>query len=192
MTADQQGNDLDAVGVPTTGLAAFAPLLAANIIEKAELGAKPIVLPEAFRRLGLYKQDGGPSPSWETGDRVEFYQKGYSLAGEGTRSVTIGLAEDNPAVRALIEGKEPDENGVIEVSSSLPDNRFILFVVTKYRNKKEKRQEGAASVTAVELDQSERGSVEGANVTFTWEEDELFNGAPYWQWGPDVPGAVTP
>lgn len=192
MTADSQGNDLDAVSVPITGLAAFAPLAAANVIAKADLGKSPLELPEAFKRLGLYKQDGGPAPSRETDDAIEFYQKGYTLAGDGTRTVVIGLAEDNAAVRALTEGVEPDANGVIEVASSLPNNRFILLVVTKYRNGKEKRQIGVAAVTAVEQDQSERGAVEGQNVTFTWQEDELFNGAPYWQWGPATPGAVTP
>lgn len=189
MAADSQGNDLDAVQVPITGLAAYAPVLEANIIEKAELGASPLVLPAAYKRLGLYKQDGGPAASRETGDAIEFYQKGYTLSGDGIRTVVIGLAEANDAVRALTEGGTPDANGVIEVSSSLPNNRFILLVVTKYRNGKEKRQLGVAAVTAIEQDQSERGAVEGQNVTFTWQEDELFNGAPFWQWGPDVPGA---
>lgn len=189
MTADEQGNDLKAVGVPITGLAAFAPLDAANVIPKATLGAHPMVLPDSFKRLGLYKQDGGPTPSRETDDPIEFFQIGYSLSGEGTRSVTIGLAEQNPTVLSLIEGVEPDANGVIEVSAELPDNRFIFLVVTRYRNGMETRRIGVASVTAVEPDQQERGSVEGAAVTFTWAEHDYFNGAPYWQWGPAVPGA---
>lgn len=190
MTADTQGNDLSAVGVPITGVAAFAPVAQANVITKAELGASPLVLPVAAKRLGLYKVDGGPAPARETGDAIEFFQKGYTLAGDGTRSVVINLAEQNPNVQALIEGAEPDENGVIEVSSSLPDNRFILYVVTRYRGGKEKRQIGVASVTAVEPDQQTRGEVEGQAVTFTWQEDPLFNDAPFWQWGPAVPGTA--
>lgn len=187
MAADSQGNDLDAVGVPITGLAAFATVLEANVIEKAELGASPLVVPAAYKRLGLYKVDGGPAASRESGDAIEFFQKGYTLAGDGTRGVVINLAEHNDAVQQLIEGVEPDENGVIEVSSSLPDNRFILLVVTRYRNGKEKRQVGVASVTAVEADQQTRGEVEGQAVTFTWQEDPLFNGAPFWQFY-GVPG----
>ncbi|KTR76188.1 hypothetical protein NS234_12230 [Microbacterium oxydans] len=190
MTADSQGNDLDAVGVPITGMGAFAPVAIANVIDKAALGASPLVLPAAARRLGLYKVDGGPAPSRETGDAIEFFQKGYTLAGEGTRAVVINLAEQNAAVMALTEGAEPDENGVIEVSSSLPGNRFILYVVTRYRGGLEKRQVGVASVTAVEPDQQTRGEVEGIAVTFTWQEDELFNGAPFWQWGPAIPGSI--
>lgn len=192
MTADSQGNDLDAVGVPVTGLAAYAPLLPANVIAKEDLGASPLELPPAFKRVGLYKSDGGPAPARETGDKIEFFQVGYSKAGDGTRSLVIGLAEQNPHVLTLTEGVEPDENGVIEVSSSLPDNQFILLNIVRYRGGLEKRQLGVASITAVEYDQSERGSVEGTNVTFTWQEHELFNGAPFWQFGPAVPGAVTP
>ncbi|GGH34230.1 hypothetical protein [Microbacterium album] len=188
MAADNQGNDLEAVGVPITGMAAYAPVDAENVIAKAELGASPLVLPAVYKRLGLYKVDGGPAPARESGDPIEFFQKGYTLAGDGTRSVVINLAEQNAAVQQLIEGAEPDENGVIEVSSSLPDNRFILLVVTKYRGGKEKRQIGVASVTAVEADQQTRGEVEGQAVTFTWQEDDLFNGAPFWQWGPAAPG----
>ena len=29
-------------------------------------------------------------------------------------------------------------------------------------------------------------------MTFTWQEDDLFNGAPFWQWGPAVPGTTAP
>lgn len=190
MAADEQGNDLGAVGVPITGMAAFSRLEAENVLTKAELGAKPLVLPPAYRKLGLYKVDGGPAPGRETGDPILFFQVGYSLAGDGTRTVVITLAEQNANVQELIEGSVPDENGVIEVSSALPDNRFILVVVTKYRGGLEKRQIGVASVTAVELDQQERGSVEGAAVTFTWAEHDLFNGAPYWQYGPAIPGTT--
>ena len=190
MAADEAGNDLGAVGVPITGLAAYAPFESANLIPAADMGASPMVLPAAFKRLGLYKVDGGPTPSRESEDPIEFFQQGYKLAGNATRAVAITLAEQNPAVQALIEGKEPDADGVIKVSSSLPDNRFILFVSTRYRNGQEKRQQGVAFVSAVETDQQERGAVEGAAVTFEWLEDDLFEGSPFWQWGPAVPGAA--
>src|SRR5689334_22703797 len=158
MAADEQGNDLDAVGVPITGLAAFAPAIQSNVIAKADLGASPLVLPGGYKRLGLYKVDGGPQESRDSDDPIEFFQKGYTISGDGTRSVVISLAEANAAVQELTEGVEPDENGVIEVSSNLPDNRFILLVVTKYRNGEEDRRIGVAAVTKVEPDQQERGS----------------------------------
>ncbi|WGD38475.1 hypothetical protein [Lysinibacter sp. HNR] len=182
MAADSFGNDLSAVGVPITGMAAFAPVVPANFISKSQLAMSPITLPAGYKKLGLYKVDGGPAPTRENEDPILFFQNGYTLAGNGTRKTQIALAEQNAAVLRLIEGVEPDENGVLEVSASLPDNQFILFVVTKYRNRMEKRQIGVASVTAVEPDKSEHGSVEGALVTFTWQEHAMFNNAPFWQW----------
>jgi hypothetical protein len=193
MAEDSQGNDLGAVGVPITGIAAYAPVAQANVIAVEDLGASPLVLPVAAKRLGLFKVDGGPAPTREAGDAIEFFQIGYSLASGGTRGLTITLAEQNPTVQSLIEGVEPDENGVYKVSSSLPDNRFILYSITKYRNGWETREEGVASITGVEPDQKTRGEVEGAAVTFTWQEDELFDGSPFWRWT-GIPGAapVTP
>lgn len=180
MAADEQGNDLDAVDVPITGLAAWAPREVANVIAKAELGASPLELPAAYKMLGLFKTDGGFADGREDGERIEFFQGGYSLAGDGSRNTVVGLAENNTAVLELIEGKEPDANGVIEVSASLPDNRFIFLNSTRYKSGKEERKIGVAAITAVERDQAERGSVRGANVTFTWQTDPLFNDAPYW------------
>lgn len=191
MTADTQGNDLDAVGVPTGGLVAFAPLAVGNVIEKAALGAQPLVFPAAFQKLGLVKQDGAPAETRESGDAIEFWQKGYSMPGEGTRSVKVTAAEDNPAVTQLTEGKTPDANGVIEVSSALPGNRFILFEAIRYRNGKERRRVGVASLTGVEPGQQTRGETPGQALTFTWSEDPLFNGAPFWQWGPAKPGSTA-
>ena len=190
MAADEQGFDLDAVGVPITGMAAFAELVAENMLTEAQLGASPLQLPSAFKRLGLYKQDGGPTAGREDGDAIELFQQGYKLAGEGARSLTIGLAENNPIVIGLIEGVEPDEHGIYKVSASLPSNRFLFFSSLRYRGGKEKRQLGVAYVSAVELDQAERGSVEGASVTFTWLEHDLFEGSPFWQFGPAIPGAA--
>lgn len=190
MAADEQGFDLDAVGVPITGMAAFAQLLEANMLTEPQLAARPLVLPPAYKRLGLYKQDGGPTPGREDGDAIELFQQGYKLAGEGARSLTIGLAENNPIVLSLIEGVEPDEHGIYKVSSSLPSNRFLFFSSLRYRGGKEKRQLGVAYVSAVEPDQAERGSVEGASVTFTWLEHDFFEGSPFWQFGPAVPGSA--
>lgn len=192
MTADAAGNDLESVGVPITGLAAVAPVDVANVIAKADLSKSPLVLPVAAKRLGLFKQDGGPAETRDSSDPLEFFQAGYLIAGDGKRTVQIGVAEDNPIVLQVTEGAEPDVNGVIEVSSSLPDNRWILYVITKYRNGKEKRREGVAAVTAVEPDQEERGTVNGKKLTFTWQEDDLFNGAPFWQWGPAAPTVAGP
>ena len=187
MAADSFGMDLDAVGVPVTGRAAFAPVASTNVIPKAQMGVRPLVFPDAAKDLGLYKVDGGPTPARESEDALEFFQDGYALAGLGTRTVVINLAQKHEAVLQLTEGREPDANGVIEVDAELPSNQFILYVLTRYRGGMETLQQGVASVTAVEYDQQERGAVEGIAVTFTWRSNDLFNGRTYWQWGPAIP-----
>lgn len=190
MTADANGMDLDAVGVPITGRAAFAPVDAANVIAKADMGVRPLEFPVGVKELGLFKVDGGPTEARENEDSIEFFQDGYAIAGSGTRTVQIVMAENNEAIDMLTEGKAPDANGVIEVSAELPSNRFILYQLTRYRNGTERFRQGVAQVTAVEPDQETRGEVNGVSVTFTWRADDLFNGAPFWQWR-GTPGINT-
>lgn len=182
MAADSNGMDLDAVGVPITGRAAFAPVALANVIPKEDMGVRPIVFPANAQELGLFKVDGGPTDARENEDAIEFFQEGYAISGSGTRTVQIVLAENTEAIDVLTEGKVPDADGVIEVDSELPSNRFILYQLTRYRNGTERFRQGVAQVTAVEPDQETRGEVNGMAVTFTWRADDLFNGAPFWQW----------
>lgn len=182
MSADNQGNDLSAVPVPIGGLAAYAPYAAANVVADTDLGETPLDLPEAYEMLGLIKQDGAPQHARESGDPLEFWQAGYILPGDGTRTVQMNLAENTPAILALVEGKEPSSDGVIYVDSSLPDARVILFLATKFKNGTEDRYNGVAQITAIEVDQDTRGEVRGRSVTFTWQEDDLFNGAPFKMW----------
>jgi hypothetical protein len=179
---DANGNSLSAVKVPITGKASFAPYAAENIISDEDMGANPIVLPAAHKILGLFKEDGGFADGRDDGDPIKLFQQGYQLPGEGSRNVAIGLAEENSSVQALIEDKTPDEHGVIYVDSSLPDNRFVLFTLERFKNKYERRRCGIANITSVDYDQSTRGDIEGVTVTFTWVEDELLQGAPFKQW----------
>lgn len=182
MAADSSGNDLSAVGVPLTGLAAIAPVDAENVIPDADMGSTPLTLPAAYKKLGLYKQDGGPQEARDDEDAIEFFQVGYKIAGDGTLTIVINLAEDNATVNQLIDGKEPDEHGVVYVDSNLPDALWCLFVDTIFKNGTELRRNGVARVQAVEVDQEERGSVRGKAVTLEWVPDTLFNGAPYKKW----------
>lgn len=191
MAADSAGNDLSAVGVPTGGLVAVAPYDAANVIPDSDMGETPLSLPVGYDLLGLVKQDGAPSHSRESGDAIEFWQKGYKLAGEGTRAVQVNLAENNPVVLKLVEGKDPNEDGVIYVDSNLPDARVIMFMATKFKNRTEDRYNGVAQVTAVEVDQDTRGEVRGRSVTLTWAEDDLFDGSPFKMWH-GTPGSSAP
>ncbi len=192
MAADSQGNDLSAVGVPIGGLIAVAEYGAANVVADADMGKMPLALPKAYTLLGLVKQDGAPQHARESGDATEFWQKGYLLPGEGTRTLQVNLAENTPAVLNLIEGKEPSANGVIYVDSNLPDARVMIFQATKFKNGTEDRYNGVAQVTSVEVDQDERGSVRGRSVTLTWQEDPLFNGSPFKMWHGAPAAAPTP
>lgn len=190
MAVDSQGNDLSKVGVPIGGLVAVAPYDVANVISDTEIGVTPLELPVGYEMLGLVKQDGAPQHQREGGDATEFWQKGYKLAGEGSRSVQVNLAENNAAVLKLVEGKEPNSDGVIYVDSNLPDARVLLFLATKFKGGSEDRYNGAAQVTAVEVDQDTRGEVRGRSVTLSWAEDPLFDGSPFKMWHGEPAAAV--
>lgn len=182
MAADDAGNDIDSVAVPIGGLLAYAPYAEANVIEDADLGVTPLVLPTGFKVLGLVKKDGAPQDGRNDEDAEEMWQKGYAIPGEGTLTIQANLAENSPAVNALIEGKLPDTNGIVYVDASLPAARIIGLAITKFKNGTEERKHGVWRVSAVEVDQDTRGSARGKAVTLTWLEDGLFAGAPYKVW----------
>lgn len=191
MTADTQGNDLSQVPIPVGGLVAFAPYGTENVIPDGDMGNTPLALPTGYRLLGLVKQDGAPQHQREAGDAIEFWQPGYTLAGEGSRGVQVNLAENNDAVLQLVEGKTPNGDGVIYVDSSLPDARVLLFMATKFKDGSEDRYNGVAQVTSIEVDQDTRGEVRGRSVTLTWQEDELFDGAPFKLWHGAAAGTLV-
>lgn len=184
--------NLNAVSVPVTGIAAFNPIVtSAGVVPDQDMGSKTLDLGALkYRRLGLYKQDGGVEEGRDDEDSLEFFQEGEKLSGASKRTIKIGLAEDNPNVDRLTEGKTPDSNGVIYVDASLPDAKFLLFIATKYKNGTERRRNGVARIIAIEVDQEERGSVRAKSVTFEWVPDPLFKDSPYKQWV-GVPGGVT-
>ena len=194
MATDSSGNDLSTVSIPLTGVAAFAPVAAGNVIADTAIGGSIdfSATYAAYKKLGLYKTDGGPQDDRDDDDAIEFFQDGYKIAGDSTLTVQIGLAEDNAAVNQLITGKTPDANGVIYVDASLPDATFLLFVATRFKNGNETRRNGVARISKIEVDQEERGSVRGRNVTFEWVPSDLFQGKPFKQWGPaPVPAVAT-
>ncbi|MEK0215837.1 hypothetical protein [Bifidobacterium mongoliense] len=187
-TADTAGNDLSKVNIPIGGALAFAPYDKANVIADADLGATPLKLPAAYKTLGLMKKDGAPQTSIDQEDSTEFWQKGYEKPGDATRTVEVTAAEDNPAVLQLTEGKTPNVDGIIYVDSSLPAARIMLSELVKYRDGGvERRRNGVAQVTKVEPGQDSRGENPGVKITLKWQEDPLFNGSPYKQFGPAVP-----
>lgn len=173
MAADAKGNDIDSVDIPITAALAIAPYSADNILESAAGGAATVELPEAYMKLGLIKQDGGANESQEQDSPIEFFQDGYKKALDPTISIQWGLAEFNQVVRQLITGKEPDEHGMIAVSTWTPDTKWCVYYEEVYKGGRIRRLNGVMQVTGTEVDQSERNAVKGRNVTLTWQTDPL-------------------
>lgn len=197
MAADEAGNDLDAVSIPITGFIAVAPLAQANVIAPAEGGQQDLVLPAAYRKLGLIKQDGGFQPTDEaTGDAIEFWQDGYELgAGTADSTLQVGLAQNDPIVREIVRGAVPDANGHIYVDASGSGEQYLVYTEEVYKTRTGRffveRTNGVARVSAVERDQSERGSVRGWNTTFKRQAHPWFQNRHYSEWVVDEPTAPS-
>ncbi len=59
MTADAEGNDLEKVFIPVTGFLAVQLTGEPTWVDPTEGSATPLVLPEGYVKVGLFKQDGG-------------------------------------------------------------------------------------------------------------------------------------
>jgi uncharacterized protein YjdB len=176
MAADAKGNDLTAVDIPVTGQIAIAPYSAANVLTSDMGGGKTVTWPESnpYMWLGLIKKDGGFADGQEKGDATEFYQQGYQINASPDMTIKVGLAEFNRVVRKFITGKEPDKNGMIPVSTYTPDTKWLLFVEEVFKNGVIRRRNGVIQIDTTEIDQSERGSVQGRDVTLKWQVDQLI------------------
>jgi len=184
MAADAQGNDVGAVGVPITGAAGVAPVDEANVIEPAAGAIPEIVLPAAYRKLGLFKDDGGFNLTTEkSGDAIEFYQDGYSLpSGLANATVELGLAQTDNLVREVTRGRVADANGYIAVDAGGHATRYLLYTEEVFRNGFIVRRLGVVSVDSVQEDQSTRGEVRGTNVTFKYERSPYFEMCHFGEW----------
>lgn len=194
MAADSKGNDLESVDVVITAAFAIAPYAQENVLTSEQGGAETADLPAAYRPVGLIKSDGGATESAEAGDAIEFLQDGYTLNGDSTMTIQLGLAEFNATVRELTTGKTADANGMIAVETYTPDTKWIGYYEEVYRSGRVRRLNGVVQVTATEIDQSERGSVKGRNVTLTWKTDPwIGNGktTKYLEWHWPVVDAAT-
>ncbi|WEV68718.1 Ig-like domain-containing protein [Bifidobacterium sp. ESL0775] len=176
MAADAKGNDLTAVDVPVTGQIAIAPYSAANVLTSQMGGGKTVTWPQPnpYLWLGLIKKDGGFSEGQEKGDAIEFYQQGYQLNASPDMTLKVGLAEFNKVVRKFITGKDPDENGMIPVSTYTPDTKWLLFTEEVFKNGVIRRRNGVIQIDTTEVDQSERGTAQGRDVTLKWQTDSLI------------------
>lgn len=184
MAADSAGNDVGAVGVPISGNIGVAPVLEANVLDPADGAVPVLVLPAAYRKLGLIKTDGGFNWTTEaSGDRIEFFQSGYSIpSGLATATLVAGLAQTDAIVREVTYGKVPDANGYITIDAGGHATQYLVYTEEIFQNGWIERRLGVGSVTGVAIDQSTRGSVRGTNLTFSFERSPFFNNEHFGQW----------
>jgi hypothetical protein len=194
MAADALGNDVAAVGIPVTGFLGFAPL--GTAIPTPAAGAlTPLVLDPAFKKVGLLTEDGGFAWTLEPdGDPISFWQDGYTIPS-GLANVTLvaKVAQYNEIIRGLLYGRTPDGNGYITIDGGGSTNRYVLFSEEIFKNGAIRRRVAAdASVSAIALDQSTRGEVNGTEVTFTVARNAAFGNDHIGEWLLPAGGVVIP
>ncbi|MBW3092645.1 hypothetical protein KIH79_06730 [Bifidobacterium sp. 82T10] len=107
MTADAEGNDLSKVLIPITGFVAVQLTGTPTYVDPDKGAADPLVLPEGYVKVGLIKTDGAPQDGGDKGDDIDFWQDGYKLGGDRTRTLQITAAEFNELIIQLTTGKPP-------------------------------------------------------------------------------------
>lgn len=183
MAADEQGNDLGAVGIPLTGHVGIAPTTTPT--PSSAEGASPTLTITGLRKLGLLTTDGGPD--WTTepaGDATEFWQDGYRIqSGLATCEQKIILAQTDPLVRELTSGRVPDENGMIDIDAGGHSTVYRVFTEEVFKNGVIRRRWGAnVTVKTVKLAKSERGTVLGTEVTFTYSVHASTSNRHFREW----------
>ena len=170
MARDSQGNDLQAVDVQLTGLAAVkfgatsAPSLA-DIVSGT--------LPTGYEYIGLFLEDGGYAEEVEAGDQTNFFQQGYSIStGDPTIKGTLTPAEDNDTVWKLCG---IDTDTWVRSDAAYGDN-FGLIISTKMKNGNIVTRGGIAHVIEVSPSGEERGKINSVDLKFEWVYQTEFDG----------------
>lgn len=183
MAADPQGNDVLAVPVPITGFLGFAP--ADTVLPTPTEGANPaFVLPAAFKKAGLLKEDGGFEWTLEAdGDPITFWQEGYSIpSGLANATLAATLAQYDAIVRELAWGKTADVNGYITIDAGGHATEFVVFTEEIFKNGVIRRRVAEVSVATVKVDKSERGSVNGTALEFKAKRSAALNNEHIGEW----------
>lgn len=167
MVADTNGNDVTAVGVPVTGFLGYAPA-GTTLPTPTEGGAAGFVLPTAFKKAGLLTEDGGFEWTLEPdGDPIKFWQDGYSIpSGLANAECVAKLAQYDEIVRHIAWGETPDDNGYITIDAGGHALEFVIFTEEIFKNGVIRRRVAVVTVKTPKVDKSERGSVNGTEVTF--------------------------
>lgn len=182
MTADNQGNDLNAVKNVLTSKIIVAPYVAGKTLTASRIApsvADPITeLGDVFgssSTVGLITSDGAPQDSRDGDDATEFHQPGYTLNADPTLTLAFTAAEDNDLTRLMTIGK-PDETGVYHVKDIIQDTKWFAYQETIYKSGRKRRRLGVIQITGNEPAQDTRGEVSGLSLTATWQLDPAVDG----------------
>lgn len=183
MTADNQGNDLNAVKNVLTSKIIVAPYVAGKTLTASQIApsvADPItelgdVFGSSSVTVGLITSDGAPQDSRDGDDATEFHQPGYTLNADPTLTLAFTAAEDNDLTRLMTIGK-PDETGVYHVKDIIQDTKWFAYQETIYKSGRKRRRLGVIQITGNEPAQDTRGEVSGLSLTATWQLDPAVDG----------------
>lgn len=183
MTADNQGNDLNAVKNVLTSKIIVAPYVPGKTLIASQIApsvADPItelgdVFGSSSATVGLITSDGAPQDSRDGDDATEFHQPGYTLNADPTLTLAFTAAEDNDLTRLMTIGK-PDETGVYHVKDIIQDTKWFAYQETIYKSGRKRRRLGVIQITGNEPAQDTRGEVSGLSLTATWQLDPAVDG----------------
>lgn len=183
MTADNQGNDLNAVKNVLTSKIIVAPYVPGKTLTASQIVpsvADPItelgdVFGSSSSTVGLITSDGAPQDSRDGDDATEFHQPGYTLNADPTLTLAFTAAEDNDLTRLMTIGK-PDETGVYHVKDIIQDTKWFAYQETIYKSGRKRRRLGVIQITGNEPAQDTRGEVSGLSLTATWQLDPAVDG----------------
>lgn len=183
MTADNQGNDLNAVKNVLTSKIIVAPYMPGKTLTASQIApsvADPItelgdVFGSSSATVGLITSDGAPQDSRDGDDATEFHQPGYTLNADPTLTLAFTAAEDNDLTRLMTIGR-PDETGVYHVKDIIQDTKWFAYQETIYKSGRKRRRLGVIQITGNEPAQDTRGEVSGLSLTATWQLDPAVDG----------------
>lgn len=183
MTADNQGNDLNAVKNVLTSKIIVAPYEPGKTLTASQIApsvADPItelgdVFGSSSAAVGLITSDGAPQDSRDGDDATEFHQPGYTLNADPTLTLAFTAAEDNDLTRLMTIGR-PDETGVYHVKDIIQDTKWFAYQETIYKSGRKRRRLGVIQITGNEPAQDTRGEVSGLSLTATWQLDPAVDG----------------
>ena len=168
MTADSQGNDLNAVKNVLTSKIIAAPYVEGKTLTASQIApsvADPItelgdVFGSSSAAVGLITSDGAPQDSRDGDDATEFHQPGYTLNADPTLTLAFTVAEDNDLTRLMTIGR-PDEIGVHHVKDIIQNTKWFAYQETIYKSGRKRRRLGVIQITGNEPAQDTRGEVSG-------------------------------